>query len=242
MTGNVDFGPLNLICHAPVLIPRPETAHISTRFSETILVSSNTESKPLSVLDLCSGSGCIPLLLSHELGKHLDHAVGIDISDKAIRLATENAESLGIQNVKFTQNDIMAENAVVKIQSASRGKVSILTANPPYISQADWEALPVSVKRYEDVRALLGDPEGESGRGLTFYHRIADLLPDLLLDEAEMVEGGWRGLPRVILEIGESQALEVAQILVQAGAGNLITRTEIWKDQYGKDRAIVGWT
>jgi release factor glutamine methyltransferase len=214
------------------------------RLAEEITKSStpnSTNSTPLQLLDLCSGSGCIPLLLAHELRNQLDRAVGVDISSKAIRLATENAECLEMTNVRFFQNDIMRKNALCEIQAATHSKVAILTANPPYISQADWEALPNSVKRYEDSRALLGDLEGQSGRGLAFYHRIAELLPSLLLGEEEMGNDGWRGSPRVMLEIGETQGQEVVKIVAQAGEG-MFTRTEIWKDQSGKDRAVVGWT
>lgn len=141
-SGNVDFGPLNLICRPPTLIPRPETAHIFTRLSDVLLATSTPGSKPLHVLDLCSGSGCIPLLLSHQLQDRLHHALGIDISDKAIRLAQENAGLLDINNVSFSRRDIYSSEIVTDVLKACKGnKMSILTANPPYISDEEWKSL-----------------------------------------------------------------------------------------------------
>ncbi|KAI9632630.1 putative S-adenosylmethionine-dependent methyltransferase [Dioszegia hungarica] len=240
--GNVDFGPLQLICRPPTLIPRPETAHIFTRLSDELRSASSASSEHLSIVDLCSGSGCIPLLLSHTLQDRLAHAFGFELSSKALQLARDNAASLGIRNTSFSQLDILSPTAVSDILAATKGKVSVLTANPPYISQAEYEQLPDSVRRYEDPRALLGDTQDGDGEGLAFYGRIADMLPDLLLDDKDMAGKGWASAPRVVMEIGESQGEDVSQILYQAGDGSMFTRTEIWQDQYGKDRAVVGWS
>jgi release factor glutamine methyltransferase len=195
-------------------------------------------------VDLCSGSGCIPFLISHHLGDHLEHALGVDISDKAVALARDNAAALDTNYVEFAKLDIYSPTIVSDILARTKGvKASILTSNPPYISHDEWEVLPRSVKRYEDSRALLGDQDSKGdGRGLTFYRRIAELLPSLLRSEGEMSEAGWEGIPRVLFEIGQSQGDDVSGLLNAAGDGRLIARTEIWKDQYGKDRAIAAWT
>jgi methylase of polypeptide subunit release factors len=182
-------------------------------------------------------------LLSQNLQDRLTHAFGFELSKKALQLARDNATSLGISNTSFSQLDIFSPTAVSDILAATKGKVSVLTANPPYISQAEYELLPDSVRRYEDPRALLGDIQGKGDeKGLAFYRRIADLLPDLLLEEREMGVSGWANAPRVVLEIGESQGEAVQHILEASREGAMLVRTEIWLDQYGKDRAVAGWT
>lgn len=197
----------------------------------------------LKVLDLCTGSGCIPLLLSHLLPSQIERVVGVDISPSAISLARDNSSSLGINDdvVTFAQLDIMAPSFPDDISRILGGRADVITCNPPYISNEDYARLPDSVRKYEDPYALLGTvPTAEVSKvddGLDFYRRIARLLPDLSSPSARKGEGR----PRVMLEIGESQGEAVRDILIQESAG-MIGRAEVWQDQYDKPRAVVGWT
>jgi len=105
----------------------------------------------------------------------------------------------------------------------------VITSNPPYISQEEYEGLSPSVKDYEDPRALLGDPpDSADQRGLSFYHRIAQLTAEMKL----LKPGGF-----IVFEVGEKQARDVRRI-VQDEAG--IQDTEIWQDPWGKERVVVG--
>ncbi|PAV18811.1 S-adenosyl-L-methionine-dependent methyltransferase [Pyrrhoderma noxium] len=105
--GTQPFGPLDIRVRPPVLIPRTETEHWTIRLSEILI--QNLPQRPLRILDLCTGSGCIPLLLLSSLrsaslsssnssppspssSAHPVHALGVDISDDAIDLAQENAK------------------------------------------------------------------------------------------------------------------------------------------------------
>lgn len=235
--GNVDFGPLYIRCRPPTLIPRPETAHVFGVLADRLLET--PRGSPLTVLDLCTGTGCVPLLLSHQLGSHLSRAIGIDISSQAISLAEENARSLEISNTAFHQADILSDTFVSDVLNKAGAKMSIITANPPYISRTEWERLPTSVKKYEDPRALLGDlNDSEEGQGLSFYKTISKIVPGLLNSQADMVNAGWAGIPRVVLEVGQGQAAAVSAILEEAG----LSRIEVWPDQYGVQRAVVGYT
>lgn len=237
--GSADFGPINIRCQKPVLIPRPETAHIFARLSSTILssvpslTSSSRPSAPLPVLDLCTGSACIPLLLAHL--NPLLTAVGIDNSAAAVTLGGANAKALGMEErVNVRYGNVFAEPTR---WLGREGKVGLVVSNPPYIPFKEWEQLPTSVKDWESPTALLGDGK-KDGEGLAFYERIAEMMPDLLLEEGEMEKKGWKGVPRVAVEVGLGQARKVEEIF----RSGQIKKTEVWQDQFGMERMVVGWS
>jgi release factor glutamine methyltransferase len=195
---------------------------------------SPTSRAPLSVLDICTGSGCIPLVLCHIWPKGSVKAYGIDISPQAIRLANDNALLCGIpvdpgrakeENVFLPSIADIRDPAFVE---ALEPPFDIVTANPPYISRRDYERLPPCVKDHEDSRALLGDGEdAQDQMGLSFYHIIARIVshwgflkPDAL----------------VLLEVGDGQAGAVRHIMRREGG---FRKVEIWKDAWGKARTVV---
>lgn len=247
--GNTEFGPLDILVRAPTLIPRPETAHITD-----LLIQSLRKVKPgISILDICTGSGCIALLLQHHLGRTA-RVKGVDISHEAIELAQDNASRLGL-DVWFHRMDIWDDEI-------TREKAHLVVANPPYIPRRDWNTLDIGVRMFEDPRALIGDPvdlpnipatplnpdsspESEKaasrsdGEGLSFYRRIADLLDDVLLDEALLCEVASPAIPRVAVEVGMGQAKDVADILMTS---DRVSRTEVWLDQYDVERMVVGYS
>ena len=250
--GTTDFGPLTLRTKAPVLIPRPETAYITELFASHLLEQRTGSSELLKVLDLCSGSGCIALLLKHLLGNQIG-ITGRDIARQAIALAYENAQMLGM-DINFQHGDIWGN-------VSEWGRVDVLVSNPPYIPRSEWDGLEEGVKGFEDPAALIGDPSdlpsvahllGEpigktreryhdtDGRGLAFYRRIAEILPTILTPGAELTAKGWRNPPRVAVEIGYNQGAAVEAIFAENSRG-IIKRTEVWKDQYDVDRMVVGW-
>lgn len=220
LAGTTDFGPLTLRTRAPVLIPRPETAHITQLLADSIL---EEQSQPgheggLEVVDLCIGSGCIALLLGHLLGPRVKRIRGYDISSEAISLAKDNVRSHGMNNVQIKLGDIFDTTLVDEI-----GKVDLVVSNPPYIPSNQWEGLPSSVRNHEDKVALLGGGE----KGLAFYERIAEMIPHLLKPNG-----------KVAVEVGPGQAQDVAEILQRRGG---LGRTDVWHDQFGRKRMVVGW-
>lgn len=230
--GTTPFGPLSLLSRPPILIPRPETEDWTLRLANTI---SPKSSRPLSVLDLCTGSGCIPLLLCHLWPPGSTLAFGVDISEQAIELATDNAARCNIptrsgadalRNVFVPVLGDLRDTNLLKELGAP---FDVVTANPPYVPMQEYVRLPPSVKDYEDPRALLGDmPESPTqNAGLSFYHIIARFLAqkDLLRDGAI-----------VALEVGDRQAGDVEKIL-HCSAG--LRNTEIWTDPWGKQRVVL---
>ncbi|KAH9858753.1 S-adenosyl-L-methionine-dependent methyltransferase [Lenzites betulinus] len=248
--GSQPFGPLNLAVRAPVLIPRPETEDWALRLADTIRApSSSAPRRPLKVLDLCTGTGCIPLLLCHALPRGWAHATGVDISEHAVRLARENAGLCGIPVATNPHADLEQEghNTFMPVladlmqrnfvnRAGLEPPYDVITSNPPYIPRDEYDRLPASVKDFEDVRALLGDsvdagdlalPQDERDKGLTFYHRIAELLRDHDLLHAEGT---------LALEVGKGQAQDVADIVERKAR---MRHVDIWKDPWGVERVVV---
>lgn len=289
-TGNQPFGPIAIKTRAPTLIPRPETEDWTIRLASLVEDKFPTNDggggRAIRVLDLCTGTGCIPILLSYlrrQTGG-ITIAYGVDVSADAVALAQENAidqsltpsggphfiasshdgdpeartgageagelggqanDDRGIVNrnaanaagghtstLDVIRADILHEDFVRLFISRMEPPFDVITSNPPYIPLDEYEGLPNSVKEWEDRRALLGDlPTHRSGdgRGLTFYHRIAQIVStDGVL--------GANGV--VVLEVGHTQAEEVREILKETGR---VTMTEVWRDPWGVPRAVVGY-
>ncbi|MCR5293727.1 MAG: peptide chain release factor N(5)-glutamine methyltransferase [Lachnospiraceae bacterium] len=142
------------------------------------------------VLDLCTGSGCIPVTLCLEGPSGCAYDAS-DISPGALCVAAKNAEKYGA-GVNFIFSNLFA---------AIDGFYDIITANPPYVESDEIPGLMEEVSCYEPRLALDGGPDG-----LAFYRAISG--------EAgrHLVPGG-----RLILEIGFRQAEAVAAILKADG-------------------------
>ncbi|WWC96936.1 hypothetical protein V866_003811 [Kwoniella sp. B9012] len=242
--GTTDFGPLTIQCRRPVLIPRPETAHLTQQLSSLILssipplTSRDRPSAPLNILDLCSGTGCIGLLLAKLTP--LSNVTGIDNSPVAVQLGMINARDSHLdERVKFKYGNMFTTDPTSLLSTG--GKYGLIISNPPYIPYSQYQSLPASVREYESPNALLGDgSDDKEGKGLKYYERIAEILSDLLLDQEELEAKGWKGILRLALEIGQGQAGDVLDI-VKSSKGGLIGKTEVWKDQFGVERMVVGW-
>jgi release factor glutamine methyltransferase len=232
--GTQPFGPLNLHVRAPTLIPRPETEEWALRLAA--LLHPHVAARPQTrILDLCTGTGCVPLLLCAEWTPHTVAALGVDMSSDALTLARENAadcvDALGTSQVDFCHADVLAADAAdtLRMHPACASGFHVVTANPPYIPRAEYDQLDASVRDWEDPRALLG---GEDVRGLTFYRAIARLAAQ----PGVLVPGG-----PLVLEVGHDQAREVEDIL-QGAPGGAFGRTERWKDAWDIERVVIGWT
>ncbi|EJD35301.1 S-adenosyl-L-methionine-dependent methyltransferase [Auricularia subglabra TFB-10046 SS5] len=218
--GTQPFGSLDLLVRAPVLIPRPETEDWTLRLADLLRSCIQEQgydgARSFNVLDLCTGTGCIPLLLASTLPKGSVRALGVDINPQAVGLASENARLCALSDVAtFEERDLFA--------SDDFEPADVLTANPPYIPGAEYAVLPRSVLVFEDRGALLGD----DGAGLRFYPRIASMLP-------RWVKPG--GIAAV--EVGKGQSDAVRDIFL-SHCGDTVERVEVWDDPWGVPRTVV---
>ncbi len=205
--GSAWFYGREFFVNGDVLIPRPDT--------EILVEEAMKEIQPGdSVLDVCTGSGCILLTIACE--QKLGESLGTDISAKALAVAQENRKRLS-EEIRgcvpaFAQGDLL--------EPAAGRKFDVIVSNPPYIPAGVIPQLAPEVKDHDPLQALDG---GEDG--LVFYRRIAAgagefLKPDGLL----------------FLEIGYDQAQAVSQILRNA----CFTDITVTRDYGGNDRVIRG--
>jgi release factor glutamine methyltransferase len=134
-----------------VLIPRPETEHLvleAIDFLKTLPEGTNVH-----VADVGTGSGAIAVALAKNAPKNVSVKItAVDISSEALTAAKENAEQNGIaEKITFVQSDLF--NNVQE-------KFGLIISNPPYVSQAEYDALPPDVKNFEPRQALLAGEKG----------------------------------------------------------------------------------
>lgn len=198
ITGYTEFMGLDFHVNEHVLIPRQDT--------ETIVEEVLRSCEEKRVLDMCTGSGCIAVSIA-KLGK--PHSVtAVDVSDKALQVAIENAKINHIP-VDFIKSDLFEK---------CMGKFDIIVSNPPYIETKELEMLMPEVRDYEPRLALDGKADG-----LYFYRRIIEKAPDFLLDKGS-----------IFFEIGYNQREDVSLLLEKQG----FSQIECKKDLAGLDRMV----
>jgi release factor glutamine methyltransferase len=188
-----------------VLIPRPETEELCQWCLST--VSAEWEG---SILDIGTGSGCIACTLAAER----PHAkvTGWDISFKALRIASANAEALGA-NVHFELIDILT------LSNYEPNRWDIIVSNPPYVCEKEKEQMEYHVLDHEPSLALFV-PDDDP---LLFYRAIAKY------SVTSLTPGG-----QLYLEINPHYAADLVELLLDSGLAGI----EVHNDQYGKQRMI----
>lgn len=214
--GSVPFGTVDIVVKPPVLIPRPETEEwcMWLLYKLTFLHNKN-----LTIIEPCTGSGCIAVALARALP--MATIYGTDISQDALALTRENAIRNNVDNVVTLESDLFA-NVPVDC------KADLIVANPPYISEAVFGALDPSVTRWEDHRALVA-----ADHGLAVIKRIIKQAPIHLKPNQEMA---LHAIPQLMIEIGYDQAEAVVALMHEAH----YTAIQVHKDLEGKDRVVSG--
>jgi len=209
IVGAVEFLGLRISVGKGVLIPRPET-ELLVREAIGRLRTSGGKDMGLSILDLCTGTGCIALSLARELLS--SSVIGTDASKTAIRYAKKNAAANAVANVRFLRGPLFAP---------VKGKLfDLLISNPPYIKTNEIDTLQPEIRDWEPREALDGGRDG-----LDFYRAI--------LSEAgrHLKPGGL-----LMLELGYDQAGEVRTTAEKEGYSDI----ELMKDYAGIERIFVG--
>lgn len=206
IVGQTDFFGLEMKCDARALIPRPETEELVEWVME-VATPENT------LIDFCTGSGCIALALKNQLPKATVY--GTDVSKEALELSKENANSLNL-DVSFIQHDALSDQLPSTLTEQS---IDIIVSNPPYIPEVDKQEMQANVLDFEPHLALFVDNDN----ALIFYKAIASQAARLLKKN---------GL--LFFEIHERLAVETKEAIEALG----FVDVEIRKDLQGKDRMI----
>lgn len=216
LIGFVPFGDLEILVTPPILIPRPETEEWCMALIDKLQSLNN---RKLTILDLCSGSGCIALALAHAFPQA--SVYGIDISPVALALAEKNKIHNKIKNVTFIHSNLFES-------IASEFTFDLIVSNPPYIAASEWDTLEPSVTKWEDRNALIAED-----KGFALIKEILKKAPQYLVKNTELEE---LDIPNIWIEIGYQQG---AQALVLMQEYNYRDR-EVKKDLAGQDRVLVG--
>jgi len=221
LTAQAFFFGLTLRCDKRALIPRPCTELIVERVLQhararrrALAEAGPTQQAGAVVVDLCTGSGCVALALAKQLPGAAVHAT--DISRDALALAGENALALGLADrVSLHAGDLLSA-----LPEGLRGGVDYLVANPPYIPDHEWEAVPTNVREHEPSLALRGGVDG-----LALVGPIVREAPHYL---------GPGGL--LLVEIA---ACTSAAVLELARSTQGLAEAAVVKDLDGLDRVLV---
>ena len=200
ITGTQEFMGYSFLVSPATLIPRQDT--------EVLVDEVSRVAKGKSVLDLCTGTGCILLSLAKMCT--LAKAVGTDISSEAVETAKKNAKRLEVQ-AEFYCGDLF--------QAVPDGVMfDIIVSNPPYIPSDVIKTLMPEVKEYEPVSALDGDADG-----LKFYRKIIENAEKYLTRQGQ-----------IFFEIGCEQGADVSALLEEQG----FQKIRVVKDLAGLDRVV----
>jgi len=205
--GEAWFYHLKFKVNEDVLIPRPETEELV----ELVINSRKSLITDPHILDIGTGSGCIPIAIK----KNMPAAVvsAIDVSEAALKIAKENAKQHNVQ-IEFIQMDILDESTWQQLP-----QYHVIVSNPPYIPKKEKEKLAKNVRDYEPHLALFV-PDKDP---LLFYVKIA------ALGRSHLNSNG-----KIYLEVHEDLAKEARALFLEH-----YSYAEIKKDMFGRERMLI---
>jgi release factor glutamine methyltransferase len=207
--GTTEFYGLPFLVDKNTLIPRPETEELVTWVLDEIKVLTNNKITELSILDIGTGTGCIPISLAKNLTSL--NISAIDISPEALLIAKQNA-ILNKVTIAFIELDILGAKSLPQ-------KYDVIISNPPYVRELEKEEIKNNVLENEPHLALFVADENP----LIFYNKIADLAKQQLSKNGML-----------FFEINQYLGKETVSMLAEKGFKNI----QLKKDLFGNDRMI----
>ncbi|CAM1368306.1 Release factor glutamine methyltransferase [Tenacibaculum litopenaei] len=201
--GSTEFYGRSFKVTPATLIPRPETEELITWIIESVPAATEA-----SILDIGTGTGCIPITLKKELPNTTVSA--IDISEQALQIAKENAEKHAV-DINFIQKDIL-NSSTVEV-------ADIIVSNPPYVRMLEKKEINDNVLHFEPHTALFVSDEDP----LIFYRKICELASQHLRP------GGY-----LFFEINQYLGAETLKLVTDFGFSNALLK----KDIFENDRMI----
>ena len=219
--GKTEFYGLPFHVNRHTLIPRPETEElVEWIISEVKEIRTDNQTKSLSILDIGTGSGCIPISLKVNIDNSTICA--IDVSEEALKIAKYNSD-LNNCLVQFLNLDILKADSLnvftKKTTSDEIIKFNIIVSNPPYVRNLEKIEIKNNVLQNEPHLALFVEDDNP----LIFYTKIADLAKKHLSSHGFL-----------FFEINQYLGSETAGMLHQKGFKNI----ELRKDLFGNNRMI----
>ena len=207
--GNTEFYGLPFLVDKNTLIPRTETEELVAWVLDEIKVLTNNKITELSILDIGTGTGCIPISLAKNLTSL--NISAIDISPEALLIARQNA-ILNKVTIEFIELDILNTESLPQ-------EYDVIISNPPYVRELEKEEIKNNVLENEPHLALFVEDENP----LIFYNKIADLAKQQLSKNGML-----------FFEINQYLGKETVNMLVKKGFKNI----QLKKDLFGNDRMI----
>lgn len=210
--GKREFYGREFIIAPAVLDPRPDTETLIDVALKHV-AQDGDGSRPLRILDLGTGSGCILLTLLAELPEA--SGIGIDIDPAALQIARANAKALSL--------NARSAFACMDWTAALNGEFDLILSNPPYIASQEIASLAPEVRLHDPHLALDGDEDG-----LSAYRRMTQDCIGMLRP------GGW-----MLLEAGAGQAMEIVGLFGENGWFADRTAWELYPDLAGVKRVVA---
>lgn len=203
--GHTEFFGYSFIVNKNTLIPRPETEELVAWVLNEIGKPGLNQGKIKSILDIGTGSGCIPISIAKE--NKNTNLTAIDISEEALKTAQKNAENNKV-TIHFTKANILTEAKLDK-------QYDIIISNPPYVRNLEKKEIKNNVLLNEPHLALFVEDKNP----LIFYDKIADLAKQYLTKKGKL-----------FFEINQYLGEETKQLLIQKGFKNIELRKDIFKN------------
>ena len=212
--GKTEFYGFPFILNEHVLIPRPETEELITSILEKVLKTktfhTNAKEKQLKILDIGTGSGCIPISLKKSLP--FAEITAIDVSNEALTIAKKNTV-LNKVDINLTQQDILNTTSLNQLYD-------VIVSNPPYVRESEKKEIKNNVLNNEPHMALFV----KDNNPLVFYNKIAELAKNHLSENGTL-----------FFEINQYLGKETVELIKLKG----FNKIQLKKDIFGRDRIII---
>ena len=212
--GKTEFYWFPFILNEHVLIPRPETEELITSILEKVLKTktfhTNAKEKQLKILDIGTGSGCIPISLKKSLP--FAEITAIDVSNEALTIAKKNTV-LNKVDINLTQQDILKTTSLNQLYD-------VIVSNPPYVRESEKKEIKNNVLNNEPHMALFVKDKNP----LVFYNKIAELAKNHLSENGTL-----------FFEINQYLGKETVELIKLKG----FNKIQLKKDIFGRDRIII---
>ncbi|WDE96787.1 peptide chain release factor N(5)-glutamine methyltransferase [Lentisphaera profundi] len=201
--GSTNFYGLEIFVGPGVLIPRPETEYLIDHALKLI-------DEGQQLLDICTGSGCIPIAIQEQKNQTLKITAS-DLEENALAYAKRNIEHNKSNNIDLIQCDLFS--------GISQGiQFDLITSNPPYVSHNEIAEMGQDVLKHEPKSALFAEEDG-----MAIINEIAASAPDYMNTEAY-----------IIMEIGAQQGKKCLSLFESFNYRNI----ELLQDYSSRDRII----